>query len=72
MKQLQQLSDVHRVGFHCHADELHPITKHVFGPLKQHWGEADSTIIRKWKWLFVNGCERKSVLSILCLSFRAS
>jgi len=26
------------VGWHCHADESHPITKHVFGPLKQQWG----------------------------------
>jgi len=35
----------------------------VFGPLKQHWRDADFTIMGKWKWLFVNGCERKSVLS---------
>jgi len=56
------LCDVHCVGWLCHADESHPITKHVFGPLKQHWRDADFTIMRKWKWLFVNGCERNSVL----------
>ena len=24
---------------------------------------ADCTIIRKWKWLFVNGCQRKRPIS---------
>jgi len=57
------LSHVHCVGLHCDADELHPITKHVSGSLKQHWGDADFTIMRKWKWLFVNGCELNSVSS---------
>jgi hypothetical protein len=45
------LSDVHCMGLHCHADESHPITKHVFGLLKQHWRDADTTIMKKWKWL---------------------
>jgi hypothetical protein len=57
------LSDIHCVGLHCHADESHHITNNVFGPLKQHWSDADYTIMRKWKWLFVNGCEHKNVLS---------
>ena len=30
-------------------------------PLNQHFIEdSDSTIVRNWKWLFVNGCECKS------------
>ena len=58
-------SDVHCVGLHCHADVSRSITEHVFGPGHRDniWRDADTTIMRKWKWLFVNGCKRESTMS---------
>jgi hypothetical protein len=32
---------------------------HLFGPLST-WEVADSTVMEKWNWLFVNGCKYKS------------
>lgn len=31
------------------------ITPHLFGLLKHAWKVADSTVLKKWKWLFMNG-----------------
>jgi hypothetical protein len=36
---------------------------HLFGSRKQHLGVADSTIMKKLKWLSMNGCECKSTIS---------
>jgi hypothetical protein len=34
-----------------------------FGSLKQHLGGRRFTVMRKWKWLFVNACESKGSIS---------
>jgi hypothetical protein len=34
-----------------------------FGPLKKCLELTDSTIMRRWKWLFVNGCKCISSIS---------
>jgi hypothetical protein len=49
-------------------DHFTPQTKQVgiqFGLLKQHWKETGSTIIRKWKALFMNGYKCKNCTSTM-------
>jgi hypothetical protein len=57
------MPDMHCVGLHCHADVSHSITEHVVGRRSNIWKDADSTVMRKWKRLFVNGCERETIMS---------
>jgi hypothetical protein len=33
------------------------------GSWSNTWKVADSTVMRKWKWLFVIGCKHKSPIS---------
>jgi len=37
--------------------------KLILGSWRSSWNAADSTIMRKQKWLFVNGCKHKSPIS---------
>jgi hypothetical protein len=41
--------------------DLAVLDYNLFGSLDQH--VADFRIMRKWKWLLVNGCECRSVIS---------
>jgi hypothetical protein len=38
---------------------------HCVGLHRNSWEVADCTVMRKWKWLFVNGCKYKTLISIL-------
>ena len=44
------------IGLHSCVEGLNPIIDHLSGSLKV----ADSIIVKKWKWLFVNICECKT------------
>jgi hypothetical protein len=46
-----------------YSPDLAPSDFHLFGPLKQHLEVANSTVMEKWKWLFVNGRECLSPIS---------
>ena len=43
------VADMLRVGLRCCGAGSHHVTAFV--------GVADSTVMRKWKWLVMNGCE---------------
>jgi hypothetical protein len=48
------VSDVDSVGLHCHGGGSHLATL--------VWS-ADSTVVRNWNWLIMNGCESKTLVS---------
>ena len=43
-----------------YSPDLDPLTTVYSGRWSNTWGVADSTVMRKWKLLFVNGCECKN------------
>jgi hypothetical protein len=51
--------DVSYIGLYSCVERSSLVIDHSSGPLKV----ADSTIVKKWKWLFVNICECKSRMS---------
>lgn len=51
------------VGWRC-AEGSHIMTDNSFRMPKQHWGGvSNSTMKRKWKWLFLNVCKCQSLMS---------
>jgi hypothetical protein len=51
--------DVSCIGLYSCVEGSNLLIDHFSGPLKV----ADSTIVKKWKWLFVNICDCKSRMS---------
>jgi hypothetical protein len=50
--------------FHCYAKGSQLTTDHF-----DYWSSAlevtNSTIVRKWEWLFTNSCECRSLISVV-------
>jgi hypothetical protein len=56
------VSDLHWMGFHCHAAGSHHFTDHLFGHKNHNYDTTNSTIMKKWKWPFMNGCQCKCLI----------
>lgn len=53
------LPDVSNIVLHSFVEGSNLMIDHLSGSLKL----ADSTIVKKWKWLFVNNCKGKNRMS---------
>jgi hypothetical protein len=61
---ITRVSDVGCMLFHCSAERSYLATGHLLGPLKQLLGNRCSTVMRKWKQLFISGCKHDSPISM--------
>jgi len=54
---------VYCLGLYCRAEGSHIVSDYCLGCRSNSWEVANSTVMRKWKLLFVHHCEWNSRVS---------